>query len=145
MKPFVRALLATLPAIFAALILPMLAVAANLGPGPDWMRLPESTAPSGRLCEDLRIIVTLKRNEFGSVETLVKGRPVFQRELIRKLLIFAERRRDEEHPMNPSEVFLDLRVEPDIPWHEVRRVLDACEDPDVRIYKIRFAVRPVRR
>ena len=67
MKPLVRALLATLPAIFAALILPMLAVAAHSGPRSDWMRLPESTAPGVRLCEDLRIIVTVKRNVLGSM------------------------------------------------------------------------------
>jgi len=58
-----------------------------------------------------------------------------------ELIVFAERKRDMRQLALPSEVCLHLRVEPDIPWREVRRVLDACEAPDVRIYKITFAVR----
>lgn len=145
MKLLLRPLLATLPAVFLGLLLPLMVLPTTFGPDPYWMELPESQASGWGPCEDLRVIVNLKWNTVGDVETHVKGNSVTQDELIQKLLVFAERKRDTENPLQPSEVRAHLRVEPDIPWSEVRRVLDACEDPDVRIYKITFAVRPPRR
>ena len=72
----------------------------------------------------------------------MRGERVSRQKLTMRLLIFSERIRDTEHPDQPGEVRVNIRAGRDVPWSAVRRVLDACQDPDVRICKIAFAVYP---
>ncbi|MEN8150116.1 MAG: hypothetical protein ABFS86_09845 [Planctomycetota bacterium] len=107
----------------------------------DGVLLPEAggaTCDYG-CCDDLRVIVNLRVTAAGGVETLVKGKSVSGEELVTKHLVFAERRRDLEDPDQPSLVAALIRADRRVPWAAVRRVLDACQDPDVRIYRLQFA------
>jgi biopolymer transport protein ExbD len=73
------------------------------------------------------------------VEIKVRGETVDFKTLTHKLLAFAETDRDMDHPMQPSEVFALIRCDKDIRWREVQWVMQACADPEVRIYKLQFA------
>ena len=117
----------------------------------ELLQLPWSTqaqADTGQ--EDLRIIINVvkagKTNEDrrnwksgDPVLIKVKGDEVNLKTLTQRLLVFAERKRDMEHPMQPSEVFALIRCDEKIRWLEVQWVMQACADPDVRIYKLQFA------
>ena len=99
--------------------------------------------------EDLRVIINIvKKGNIQAqknwkpgdpVEIKCKGEPVTFKQLTQRLLVFAERKRDDEHPMQPSEVFALIRCDRQIRWREVQWVMQACADPDVRIYKLQFA------
>ena len=58
-----------------------------------------------------------------------------------KLYEIAETKRNPDDPSgaNPSEVYVLIRCDRDIPWKEVQWVMQACADPRVRIYKLQFA------
>ena len=73
------------------------------------------------------------------VEIKVRGELVDFKTLTQRLLVFAERDRDMDHPMQPSEVFALIRCDAEIQWLQVQWVMQACADPDVRIYKLQFA------
>ena len=114
------------------------------------LQLPWSTkAQADQGKEDLRIIINVvKAGDINQVKNWktgdpvdikVKGSVVDLKTLTQKLLVFAERKRDMEHPMQPSEVFALIRCDKDIRWREVQWVMQACADPDVRIYKLQFA------
>ena len=117
----------------------------------ELLQLPWSTqAQADQGKEDLRIIINVvksgKTNEdrknWKSGDPIlikVKGDEVNLKTLTQRLLVFAERERDMEHPMQPSEVFALIRCDEEIRWVEVQWVMQACADPDVRIYKLQFA------
>jgi len=116
----------------------------------ELLQLPWSTeAQADQGKEDLRIIINVvkagnirEQKDWKSgdpVDIKVKGEVVDLKTLTQKLLVFAERKRDMEHPMQPSEVFALIRCDRDIRWREVQWVMQACADPDVRIYKLQFA------
>jgi biopolymer transport protein ExbD len=100
--------------------------------------------------EETRVIINIvkkaKTNEErknwkpgDEVEVKLKGDKVTFKQLTQRLLVFAERKRDMDHPMQPSEVFALIRCDKDIRWRQVQWVMQACADPDVRIYKLQFA------
>jgi biopolymer transport protein ExbD len=70
-----------------------------------------------------------------------KAKPYSLKALKTKLYEIAETRRNPEDPSgaNPSEVYVLIRCDRDIPWKEVQWVMQACADPRVRIYKLQFA------
>ncbi len=72
-----------------------------------------------------------------------RGKEVPREDLLHRLLFFANRKRDMDHPDWPSMVTLVIRCDRDIAWREVRRILELCRHDDVRIYLVRFAVRAV--
>lgn len=63
--------------------------------------------------------------------------------LCERLCTFAEIRRDLDHPSSPGEGFLVIRCHRDLPWSAIHRVLLAAGEPNVRLYRILFAVEPV--
>jgi len=117
----------------------------------ELLQLPWSTeaqADTGQ--EDLRIIINVgkagetieDRRNWKSGDPIlikVKAEEVNLKQLTQRLLVFAERKRDTEHPMQPSEVFALIRCDEKIRWLDVQWVMQACADPDVRIYKLQFA------
>lgn len=70
----------------------------------------------------------------------IRGRRVDRKELIDTLFRYAEIRRDFTCRSEPSEVAVLIRCDRDLPFGAVQEVFRACMNPDVRIYKIRFAV-----
>ena len=116
----------------------------------ELLKLPWSTqAQTDEGKEDMRVIINVvKQGDLKQIESWkpgdpvdirVKGQTVDLKTLTQKLLVFAERKRDMEHPMQPSEVFALIRCDEKIRWLEVQWVMQACADPDVRIYKLQFA------
>jgi biopolymer transport protein ExbD len=117
----------------------------------ELLKLPWSTqAQADQGKEDLRIIINVVKAGKTNAERAawksgdpvlikVKGDEVNLKTLTQRLLVFAERKRDTEHPMQPSEVFALIRCDREIRWREVQWVMQACADPDVRIYKLQFA------
>ncbi|MEN8148356.1 MAG: biopolymer transporter ExbD [Planctomycetota bacterium] len=119
----------------------------------ELLKLPWSTmAKTDDGKEDLRVIINVVKGgpkwDFRQIQAWkvgdpisvrLKGQTVDWKTLPNKLLAFAERKRDLEHPMQPSEVFALIRCDRDIRWREVQWVMQACADPDVRIYKLQFA------
>ena len=116
----------------------------------ELLKLPWSTqAQTDEGKEDMRVIINVvKQGDLKQIESWkpgdpvdirVKGQTVDLKTLTQKLLVFAERKRDLEHPMQPSEVFALIRCDKDIRWRQVQWVMQACADPDVRIYKLQFA------
>jgi biopolymer transport protein ExbD len=117
----------------------------------ELLKLPWSTqaqADEGK--EDMRVIINVVKSGQTNEERAawksgdpvlikVKGQEVDIKTLTQKLLVFAERKRDMDHPMQPSEVFALIRCDQEIRWREVQWVMQACADPDVRIYKLQFA------
>jgi biopolymer transport protein ExbD len=119
----------------------------------ELLQLPWSTqaqADEGK--EEMRVIINVVKGEEGwdirqiqnwkvgdPVTIKFKGQALDLKSLTQKLLVHAERKRDLEHPMQPSEVFALIRCDKDIRWREVQWVMQACADPDVRIYKLQFA------
>ena len=96
--------------------------------------------------EELRVILNIvkkgpieKWRAGDPVQVKYKGTELNLETLTTKLLQFANRKRDMDHPMQPSEVFALIRCDQDIRWREVQWVMQACAHPDVRIYKIQFA------
>jgi hypothetical protein len=70
------------------------------------------------------------------------GRELGADELVPRLVREADRRRDLDRPLRPSEVILVVRADRRLPWEAVRRLIEACAHPDVRIGNVAFAVRP---
>jgi len=117
----------------------------------ELLKLPWSTqANADTADEELRIIINVvkageteaERRAWKAGDPVlikVKSREVDLKTLTQRLLVFAERKRDEKHPMRPSEVFALIRCDEKIRWREVQWVMQACADPDVRIYKLQFA------
>ena len=54
------------------------------------------------------------------------------------LLERAETKRETVAPYG-SEIFVLIRCDQDVRWREVQWVMQACADPEVRIYKLQFA------
>jgi biopolymer transport protein ExbD len=116
----------------------------------ELLKLPWSTqAQTDDGKEEMRVIINVvKKGDIQQiknwrpgdpVDIRVKGQTVDFKTLTQKLLVIAERKRDMDHPMQPSEVFALIRCDRDIRWREVQWVMQACADPDVRIYKLQFA------
>lgn len=61
--------------------------------------------------------------------------------LARELFVWAEKKRDLEHPAKPSEVYMLIRCHEDIRWREVQWVMQAAAKSPALIYKIQFATR----
>ena len=104
--------------------------------------------------EDLRVIINIvKRLERADgttirpqdwkptdgVRIMLKAKEYKLGPLTDVLLNFAGRKRDLDHPMQPSEVYALIRCDQEIRWREVQWVMQACAHPDVRIYKLQFA------
>jgi biopolymer transport protein ExbD len=53
----------------------------------------------------------------------------------------ADKKRDLDHPAQPSELGVVIRADPRAPWKSVLEVFRSCGDPAVRIYRIHCAVR----
>ena len=64
---------------------------------------------------------------------VVKGRRVGPKELTQKLLVYADRKRDLDHPMQWSMVRALLAVHRDVTWGDLEGLLRIVADPDVRI------------
>lgn len=67
--------------------------------------------------------------------------PLDAKQLRILLFQYAECLRDMSDPEQWSEVTALIRCDRDVPFREVQKIFDACMDPDVRIYRIAFAVR----
>lgn len=76
----------------------------------------------------------------GDGGVLVAGRRV-EGDLVVRLMVEAEKKRDESHPMMPSERAPVIRAAATTPWSRVREVLLAGMHPDVRIYRFHFVAR----
>jgi biopolymer transport protein ExbD len=82
--------------------------------------------------EDLpTVTVTVATDGSASLD----GKKLAGKDLVKALLFQAERKRDLEHPMQPSEVRLVLRADPKATWKAVRNVFYAARYPDVRMYR----------
>jgi len=117
-------------------------------PGIEILTLPWSEkAMPDQGKEELRVILNIvkvnpeKWKPGDPVEVRYKGQTLDLDTLTKRLLNFANRDRDMDHPMQPSEVFALIRCDQDIRWREVQWVMQACAHPDVRIYKIQFATK----
>jgi biopolymer transport protein ExbD len=77
----------------------------------------------------------------GKVQIHIKRVPYDLNTLTTELFKHAETKRDMDHPMKPSEIFVLIRCDAEIRWREVQWVMQACADPTVRIYKLQFATR----
>jgi hypothetical protein len=104
--------------------------------------------------EELRVIINIVKNlerpdgtrikkddwkPTDGVNIMLKGKQYRLGPLTDILLSFANRERDMDHPMAPSEVYALIRCDREIRWREVQWVMQACAHPDVRIYKLQFA------
>jgi len=104
--------------------------------------------------EELRVIINIVKNlerpdgtrikkedwkPSDGVKIMLKGKQYALGPLTDMLLSFANRKRDMDHPMQPSEVYALIRCDSEIRWREVQWVMQACAHPDVRIYKLQFA------
>jgi hypothetical protein len=65
---------------------------------------------------------------------------VTYKQLVQRLLVYAERIRDIDHPLQPSLTFLLITADREAPWSATRLPLKAAHDPDVRIYQVLFRV-----
>jgi len=92
-------------------------------------------------------VATPKEGEF--VEILVAadggltvgGKAVDLKKLTMRLLVHAERDRDRTHPLKISRSPVVVHASKDVRWRELQWVLQACADPDVRIWRIYLAMR----
>lgn len=84
--------------------------------------------------------MNVARNAAGAVEYRVKGRTVAAAELKGLLFGFAEQERARGDRQGPSELVVLIRCDRDLPFRAVRRVLDACMAPEVRIERIELGV-----
>jgi len=98
---------------------------------PDWP-LPAVAPKEARFLE---ILVTKDRRLF------VGGKEVDFRQLTMKLLVWAERSRDNSHAQQPSNMPVLFHASRDVRWREMQWVMQAAADPDVRIWRIYFATR----
>jgi biopolymer transport protein ExbD len=123
----------------------------------ELMTLPwsESAVPDTADEKDFRVIINVVKNldnhgktrpkpvkewkRSDGIKIMLKGKEYTLDALTQSLLIIANRKRDMDHPMQPSEVFALIRCDQDIRWREVQWVMQACAHPDVRIYKLQFA------
>jgi Domain of unknown function (DUF6794) len=62
------------------------------------------------------------------------------RELLEYVFVMSETAQNLEHPEQPSEIFILIRAHRAASWSVIRRLLEACADPAVRVYKVIFAV-----
>jgi hypothetical protein len=75
----------------------------------------------------------------GSGRITVDGEAPAPDALLERLFAEANRKRDLDHPMQPSEWSLVLRADPAAPWRAVRAVTEVAAHPDVRLYRIYWA------
>ena len=64
-----------------------------------------------------------------------------EKPLLHRLMIFAEKKRDLGHPMQPSMQGILFRVDARAPWRAVLAALELPDDPDVRIHRLYWAAR----
>ena len=94
---------------------------------------------------DTRVILNVTKQDqktfdrTGLVDIKLKGNVYDLEKLKEELFKYAEKKRDLDHPSQPSEIFVLIRCDKDIRWREVQWVMQACADPAVRIYKLQFA------
>ena len=94
---------------------------------------------------DSRVILNIVKadkktfDRTGDVFIKLKGEKYDLERLKEELFKHAEKKRDFDHPAQPSEIFVLIRCDKDIRWREVQWVMQACADPAVRIYKLQFA------
>jgi len=91
--------------------------------------------PAPREKELLEVLV----REDGTL--FLGGKEVDIRTLTMKLLIHAEFARDLKHPYQPSSSPVLYHASKDVRWREVQWVMQAAADPDVRIWRLYFAMR----
>ncbi|MHC4470807.1 MAG: ExbD/TolR family protein [Planctomycetota bacterium] len=98
--------------------------------------------------EERRVIINVSKSrswdQDAAVEIRVKSE-LYDLDGLKDLMFkHAETKRDMTHPMKPSEIFAMIRCDKDIRWREVQWVMQACADPEVRIYKLQFATEEPR-
>ena len=96
--------------------------------------------------EDTRVIINITKHpktwaSKKEVQIKIKAVEYDLDALKSHLWKIAETKRNPDDPSgaNPSEVFVLVRCDREIPWKEVQWVMQACAHPDVRIYKLQFA------
>ena len=95
--------------------------------------------------DERRVIINIAKkfpNEWprnADVQMMVKGEEYDLSTLTDLMFKHAETKRDLDHPMKPSEIFVLIRCDKEIRWRQVQWVMQACADPEVRIYKLQFA------
>ncbi|MEN8150353.1 MAG: hypothetical protein ABFS86_11055 [Planctomycetota bacterium] len=107
-----------------------------------WYRVPLPTLPgSVELPEDgsepFRVRIAVETDG----RLLVREEPIAADALIEKLLIFAERERDMEHPLQPSRVQALLAVHREAKWSDALVALNCVSDFDVRIRNVALLTR----
>jgi hypothetical protein len=72
----------------------------------------------------------------------LQGERIESEALFRRLWRFSERRRypDDSSDWNPSGVSVRLTVDRSCPWEHAQRLIDICEHPDIRIYRLEWSV-----
>jgi biopolymer transport protein ExbD len=89
--------------------------------------------------EKSRIIVNLLKGEGGGPPSLkVKGNEYNLNEFKTFLLPWADRSREPDGP-RASELFVLIRADKGARWQDVQYVMQACADPNIRVYKLQFA------
>jgi biopolymer transport protein ExbD len=93
--------------------------------------------------EERRVIIHISQSDTweqdSAVDIMVKSER-YDLDALKDLMFkHAETNRDMSHPMKPSEIFALIRCDTEIRWREVQWVMQACADPEVRIYKLQFA------
>ena len=97
--------------------------------------------------EERRVIINISKKykdewpKNSEIKLMVKGDEYDLNTLKDLMFKHAETKRDMNHPMKPSEIFALIRCDQDIRWREVQWVMQACADPEVRIYKLQFATK----
>ena len=84
------------------------------------------------------VVVNLHRDGRVSID----GQVVPVRELVRRFEPIAATRRDLAHPNQPSEAYLVVRCDRDVPWGAVQQVMRAASDPVNRMNRLLFGVLP---
>ena len=89
--------------------------------------------------EKYRIIVNLLKNEGDQLPTLkVKGMEMNLDTFKQFLRPEADRNREPDGP-KASELYVLVRADTHSRWQDVQWVMQACADPQIRVYKLQFA------
>jgi len=113
-------------------------IAAKSPTGPRINLPPSRTVGKANLIEGPVFRITVTADGRAHVE----GKALSNRDSQQRLIEASEWRRDLEHPMQPSECVVVLRLDRAVTWDRARTLIAACEDPEVRIYRIYLAVIP---
>ena len=89
--------------------------------------------------EKYRVIVNLvKGKNGGEPKLMVKGNSYNLIEFKQYLRPQAERDREQDS-VRASSLYVLIRADKDARWQDVQYVMQACADPEIRVYKLQFA------